>query len=357
MNKYVYIGIIVPVILSFVFVAQRWRSIVPLPKKFSEYNFLSEGDVASESYEVVKLFDTWKGPTIVDGIIHLDAVIYDSEKEIVLFETHVIDYDKIDDEVEEKLPYRVFLKISKDGIFSDSITLDYSSSLHNSGIIYYNDCYIDWANSGDKTKKDYTDIISDENLTLQQLDNLIKGASAFDLAIDYDNDLTNLYLRHESGIKLIQSKKLYKNTEGSFGPIRMPTLKPYKVSYTPRFEEIHYAYEKPKNGVMTDLTYSIDTEYFIKNEKHSSSLGDYNNTRRVGWDGIGYFNLEHNSEFIKFKGYAFKEKLDRHLVYYPIGKDKSLAIIYLNKTAYDLRPFENTGVYVIRPKQGQNNIN
>lgn len=324
---------------------------VTLPEEFNEYKFISSGEVSSESYEVIKLFGAWKGPAKADGWMHLDHVLYDTEKEMVLFDTIIHDYDKKTSVLIPKAPQRILWKINKEGVFVDSIEIDYSLSIHNSGMLYYNEYYIEWVNNEDPTKKSYTDVIDDKNLTFKELDRLIKKSLSFDVTIDYDRETTNIHLRHKSGLTLIRSKRLFDNTEGTYGLIRMPILKPYKENYTHRFIKIDTTMEKPENRVVAGPTYSIYTEYFEKQNKiHSNSLGDFNSNGRSGWKGIGYFKLEHNSEFIKFKGYAFNGHLDRSYMYHPIENNKDLAVIYLYKRASDLRPFGDTGAYVIRKK-------
>ena len=97
-------------------------------------------------------------------------------------------------------------------------------------------------------------------------------------------------------------------------------------------------------------TYSLETEYFKKVTKQSTSLGDFNSNGRSGWNGIGYFKLKHNSNLIEFKGHAFNGILDRFQMFYPIKKNTDIAILYLTKRASDARPFQNSGVYIIRKK-------
>lgn len=324
----------------------------PFPEKFNDYNFISSGQVASKTYEVIKVFDTWKGPTIADGIIHLEAVLYDLKKEQVILYTTVKDYEKMEDRLESKSPYHILYKINKDGVFIESVKVDYSLIIHNSGMLYNNDnfYYIDWINSGDTTQKKYSRIINDDNLTLQELDKLLEKSISFDVTIDYDNEVSNIHLRNKFGVMLIRSKKLYKNIEGNFGIINKPILRPYKEHYIPRFFIIDVAYQTPKDRVIQAPTYSLDTELFVKKKKQSTSLGDFNGNGRSGWTGMGYFTLEHSSEFIKFKGYAFNGQLDRYHMYYPIEKDKQLAVLHLLRRASDLRPPEDAGVYVIRKK-------
>ena len=324
----------------------------PFPEKFNDYNFISSGKISSKTYEVVKVFNTWKGTTIADGIIHLEAVLYDVVKEQVIFYTSVRGYEKRADELMPTAPYRILYKINQDGVLIDSVKLDYSVSIHNSGMLYNNDnfYYIDWLNSGDKTQKEYTRIINDENLTLQDLDKMIEKAISFDVTKDYDHGMANIHLKNDSGIMLIRSKKLYQNIEGSYGVIRQPRLKPYKDHYTPRFIKINVSYETPKSRTVQGFTYSLDTELFVKKKKQSTSLGNINGNGRSGWTGMGYFALKHSSEFIQFKGYAFNGHLDRHHMYYPIEKNKQLAVLHLLRRTSDLRPPEAAGVYVIRKK-------
>lgn len=332
----------------------------PLPEKFNEYNFISSGLVSSSNYEVVKLFNTWKGPAIVDGVIHLDTVIYDKKNESVIFDTSVIDFEKRDREFAiEKAPYRILWKMNKKGELIDSIKVNYSLSIHNSGVLYLNDeenYYITWLNNGDGDKKNYTSISDDENLSFQELGVLIKNTNTVDFTVDYSNESTNLHIRDNSGIKLIKSKKLYKNTEGNYGLIKAPIINGIKENYLSRFVEISHTYEKPENRVIEGPTYSLHREFFAKNKKSCtswfslSSLGDINSNGRSGCDGIGYFALEHERELIKFKGYAFNGYFDRYLLYHPIENDRSLAIIHLYRRASDLRPYSDVGVYVIRKK-------
>jgi hypothetical protein len=51
-----------------------------LPEKFNSYNFLSEDSIESPNYEAIKLSDHWKGETILDGVINLDEIYYDTKK-------------------------------------------------------------------------------------------------------------------------------------------------------------------------------------------------------------------------------------------------------------------------------------
>ncbi len=333
-----------------------------LPEKYDEYNFLSSGKVSSQNYEIIKLFDTWKGPAKADGVIHLDTILNDVKTKTVIIDTNVEEYERFDGGLKKKIPYRILWKMNKTGELVDSMKGNYSLSIHNSGMIYYNseyynketDYYSTWINNGEGEKKSYTSISDDENLTFQELDNLIKNAFPVDFTIDYYNKSINVHIRHKSGVKLIKSKKLYKYMKGPSmlsGLANMPILKSFKESYIPRFFEISPTYKKPKDRIIKGHTYSLHTEFFVKNKKHSSLFaGVFAGMGRSGWEGIGYFALEHASELLKFKGYAFNGDLDRYSLYHPIEKNRSLAIIRLYKWPGDLRPYDNAGVYVIRKK-------
>lgn len=343
MIKYILSAIIL--IASLLFIIYKFKKKDSLPEKFKSYNFLSEGGIESQNYEIIKLSDHWKGETILDGVINLEKINYDTEKESVIITTRVKDYEKVDSKFTEKEPYNILWKIDNTGKFIDSIKVDYNQTLHSSYVIYSNNYYINWVDNNDKTKKKYTRVITDDKLSLQELDGLIKNASSFDLTKDYDNEITNIYLKKDSSIALIKSKKLYKETEGKFES-------PYKESYKLRFMKVDYSFQKNPNNKSTQPSYSISKEFFIKKEKHSLSLSAQYSGRsgRSGWEGIGYFKMEHNSESINFKEYAFNGELNRYLIYYPIEKNKDFLIFYLFKTAYDLRPSENTGIYILRKK-------
>ncbi len=332
-------AIILTIVL--LFVINKYRPEAPLSEKLKEYKYLSEGPIESDNYEIIKIIDNWKGRAEVDGIVFLEAIFYDTTTKNILFCTNPKEYEKIDDEWENKIPYQIFWKMNDHGRVIDSIKIDYSLGLNNSGVFFHDDYFIDWVNNNNKTKQKYIDVIEGDSLSIQQLESHINRANMLYANKDYENEITNLFLKEKEGWTRIKSKKLYEKTEPIYGQVLMYTLKPYIENYKKRFIELDIA-----KGELEP----IQIEHFVKKSKQSKSLADINNHGRSGWGGIGYFKLNHNSESINFKGHAFNRKLDRTYIYYPIEKDQDFLIMYLHKRASDNRHFKNTGIYVLRKK-------
>ena len=288
----------------------------------------------------LKLLTIGKGGAEVDGINFLEDIFYDTLTKNTLFFIRPKDYEKIDDKWEIKTSYPMFWKMNDQGRVIDSIEID-RFRLHNSGMFFHNDYFIDWLNNGNKTKQKYVDIIDGDSLFIQQLENLIHRADILDVNKDYENEITNLFLKDSEGWTRVKSKRLYNKTEDMYKQIPMYTLQPYIQNRKERFIRLDIA---------KDELNPIHIEHFVKKTKYSRSLGDFNNNGRSGWDGIGYFKLDHNSESIHFKGYAFNHRLDKIFVYRPIEKDQDFLIFYLHKRASDDRHYKNTGVYVLRKK-------
>lgn len=334
---YILGAIILVVVLFLIFL--KYKKETPLPEKFKDYKYLSEGRIESDNYEIIKIIENWKGKAESNGIVHLEAIFYDTATKNTLFFTEPKDYDIIEGNLMPKAPCQIFWKMNNQGRIIDSIKIDYSISLHNSGVFFHNDYFIDWVNNDNKTKQKYVDIIDGDSLSVPELENLISAATMLDIDKDYDNEIATLFLKEKEGWTKVKSKRLYEKTEGISGRISMYSLKPYMESYKERFIQLDIAREDP-----------IQTEHFVKTSTSSTSLGDYNSNGRSGTIGIGYFKLNHNSESITFKGYAFNKRLDKTYVYYPIEKEQDFIIMYLQKRANDDRHFKNTGIYVLRKK-------
>jgi len=345
-------GFIVFFVLVVIFISVRQcKTKFVLPEKFKAYRLLSEGHIESDSYEIVKMANHWKGPAEVDGVYWLNTVFSDEKMNAILFVTNAKEYELTEELPVEKEPYHVYWKMNGAGHDFDSIRVDYSLSLYNSGVFFGEEYYVDWVNTGDKTKHQYTEVIEGDQLSLERFEELIGGAQELEIGIDSEAKETSFYLKYEDGWMVLKSKVMFDKSELSWSKIPMHTIKPYKEKQTQRFSEIndHVAWPKKK----TDPAHNIYTEYFVKERKSSISLGDYNNHGRSGWSGMGYFRLEHNGESLNFKATAFNHRLDRDIVYYPTNEDQDFVIIYLLKRASDERNYPDSGIFVLRKKKKQ----
>src|SRR5690606_21554706 len=141
-------------------------------EEVASYKSISEASLTSENHEMKKLFDDH------DHYPPLKDFFYD-----FINKNH---YIRTFDKSNECSDCYIYWRLNNRGDITDSISIE-SGKLFNSGVFFYKDYYIDWFNTGDKTKKNYTEVIEDSTLTKDQIKAYIKEAEALDAGVDYSD--------------------------------------------------------------------------------------------------------------------------------------------------------------------------
>lgn len=321
-----------------------------IPSKFKKYKYLSEGNVTSEHYEIVKLLDHWEGTKKPGKIISTKHILFDLEKKDFLVVAHLKEYNSDDQ--------HVLLRVNKKGELIDSIRFLDHMRLHDSGVYFGETHYIDWITSGIKTKQKYTSVLDGDQLSKLELDNYLSRASTIDISSDYGKKRVRFYLQTPNGWSVISSKEQYEkieekpNTDESFS--YSVKLKDYTGCTNNNFLMLEDKAQTTSNLTVTDNPLYV--EKFVKEYKESRSLMDINNNSRSGWSGVAYLKFRHKSDSLNFKASAFMHKSNKSIntnifTYRPNENDADLIFIDLTKLISDNRPFERAGLYILKRKK------
>lgn len=345
MKIFLYLLGLVIILSAIFFIKKSFRKALPI--EFIGYQNLYENSHESENYELVKIFDHYSGERMIDGINYFRKAHKDTISNNTIITYNLVEYSMHRDIWMENGPCYGFLKIDGNGNKIDSISVG-NNIANNCGVFFFQDNYIDWIITGEKNKKSYSEIIDGDLLTDTEFDNILSTTSEIYIDKDYDNDKALIYLKNNLGWALLKSRKHYDKLVSADGLLNNWILKPYNSKTKNRFIEIPY-YNSRADKDITHQNFLV-TEHFMKTQKHKSSLGDFNNTRRVGWSGTGYFKLNYNSEIINFKASAFNNSLDKSSIYFTNNKTQDFVLIQLDKKAADDRDFKESGTYVLRKK-------
>lgn len=205
-------------------------------------------------------------------------------------------------------------KVDKSGNLIDSLESINGESISSSGIIFNESYYIDWAISGDKSKKEYTktinyDTLSDADFTSY----LVKAEATY---IHTDNFITRCFLKIDNELIQITSDKLI--DDDPFEKVYYKwKIKHLHKSKSQRFEyheirpaEIHsnmYG-SIPTEDVFENNTI-LELQHFTKTHRTRKGAmpGAPANNSRSGWKGIGYFEWNYNSDKLHFKADVFDD--------------------------------------------------
>ncbi|KAA1242650.1 hypothetical protein [Aquimarina sp. RZ0] len=338
-------GAVVLIVVVIFLYKKNYISKLLLPERFKNYIFLSEGSIESENYEIVKIIDNWKGKAQIDGVVKLRHLFFDDLNKSFLLLTDFKNYTNQE--------YRIIWKINKRGEVIDSIKTDFWSMPYNSGIFFENDYFMDWINSGNKTKKEYAAIIDGDTISETEFTTFVNNATIIDVDLNHTNKIVQTFLNTDKEWIRIDSRKSYKNIDNDHDQILSNNkLSIYSEGYKKRFIELDNAI-KPFHK-WKDANSPLYIENFTTVSSQSKPFYDINNHGKSGWNGIGYFRLSHNSEYLHFKASIFNGKSFGYIpnisIYYPSKKNQDLVFINLYKNGYDNRHYKVSGLYMLRKK-------
>ncbi len=305
-----------------------------LNKKFETYTYLSENKTASEKYKILKL--TKRNPKFI---------LFDRVNENFIL-------------TGDELYLTTIRKINNKGEEIDSLKV--KGHLYSSGMFFYEDCFIDWAITGNKLKQKYDTIINYDSLSKKEFKNYLSRADIIDFTLKYKN-LENYkgrcHLKIQDKWMVIESKKMFKELEQY-----------YEKDY---FEIRHKNkdFSKKNGDRLTPLKNAIapfydwkkqDQVIFIqkfKKESYKPWTFSINGGRGAGWDGTGYFQWVYKSEILNFKSYTFKPSrrffsLNPEIyIYHPDKRyNINVAFIKLGRQPQSSRHFSESGIYVLKSK-------
>lgn len=253
-----------------------------LPNSFKEYQFLSKNKVNSSDYVIKK---------IIDGEL--------SDRNSVLFNTLTQEFILKIEEVDSKKNdqgWMTLWKINEEGKIIDSLTA--KGLLNTIGVYFEADFYIDWINSGNKSKQKYKQIINFDSITTSDFNGFVKKAEAIAYSDNYKSETINCYLKIEDDWVVFESAEGYKNGYYS-NPEVFFKHKTKSVSLLLVIKDSIEPFHK-----WSDINSFIYLQKFIK-ESYQRAPFSVNGMGRSGWNGVGYFQLIHNSSFLYFKSYTF----------------------------------------------------
>ncbi len=311
-----------------------------LNKKYDKYQYLYKNTTKSENYKILK--------------------ITDRTPRFILFDKVTENFILTGDE----LYLTTIRKINNKGEEIDS--LEIKGHLYPSGIYFYEDCFIDWVITGNKSKQKYDAIIDYNSLSKKEFEDYLNKADIVDFIHFSKPESSKHYtgrvhfvgrchLKIQDKWIVIESEKMFKELE-----------KDYEKEY---FELKHKNFSKKNGDRLIALKNQIipfhdwekqDNMIFIQKFSKESysrrSFGDFNNHGPgTGWHGTGYFQLTYKSEIFNFKSYAFKSKrfsFNPYIsIYLPAKKyNIDLSFIEITNSSGARQPSGNSGLYVLKKK-------
>lgn len=326
---------------------------ITLPKKFNNYKTLSEAPLISKNYELVKICSE-TNKNACNCLSHISNIFYDLHEK-----KHYLKGGNANE--------HIYWKLNNQGDIIDSIFVS-NSRLFNSGIFFYNNYYLDWINSGDKTKKKYIEIIDDTSLTIEQIRNYIDRAIIVDAGVDYKNSSIEVFTYNGIGWSVLKSNKLYleiinpdkKNYESE-------SIKLYKIKDSETFSIKVESTNKHFQKRFVNLTNNI-TDYIKKDEFNNYEVEAFKKTKRKrnpiyssnsygysGWYGIGYLSFYNESESITFQLDIIKHEKHNFSTginfFYPsIDINQNLRFVNISTKRNRETPLDYFGLYVIRKR-------
>ncbi|MCF6351950.1 MAG: hypothetical protein L3J06_02965 [Cyclobacteriaceae bacterium] len=314
-------------------VAKVSSSKIFLNKKYDNYRYLYKNTTESKNYKILK--------------------ITDRTPRFILFDKVAENFILTGDE----LYLTTIRKINNKGEEIDS--LEIKGHLYPSGMYFYEDYFIDWAITGNKSKQKYDAIIEYDSLSKKELEYYLSNATIIDFTQKYKNLESykgRCHLKIQDKWIVIESKKMFKELE-----------KHYEKDY---FELEHRNLSKKNGDRLIALKNQLipfhnwekpNSMIFIQKfskESYSrqSLFGNFNNHGLgTGWHGTGYFQLAYKSEIFNFKSYAFKSKqfsLNPYISMYFPEKEYNIdfSFIKITNSPGTRQPSGNSGLYVLKKK-------
>ncbi len=349
---------------------------VVLSEDYKTYKYLSDESNIASKIEVLKILDNWLGAAEIDGKISLKGIWYDLKTETYVLITHLTYYinDYEEQGYYEENEYPILYKVNSDGKIFDSLKLVEQHSLdnlHDSGVIFNDDHFIDWVNTGDTKKKRYKSIVDGDALSKEELINILKNSDIVNVGYTLGMDgegIIRFYIYFSGNWSVLKSTQLYNSKEAwewEEQKISLNSIKllPYLDSYEKRFLRLksitqNESIQKPYRW--TDPSNPLYLQYFQRTKKRKINSFNPYGSKRPGWEGIGYFRLKlnpDNDDILHFKSYAFKDQ-DKTWGYTPYisvlshsNKRDMLTFVYINKFGNNEMLYSNSGIYVLLTKK------
>lgn len=353
MNKKGYILIaIISILLLFVIFKIVTRK-KPLPEKFKTYRFLNETTIKSDTYEVKQLIDNLENKEKSPGIIRLNKIMHDKKtKNLIIFSEYEDNYPEI-------IRYDMLLKVNNQGKEIDSLKINYDTPLYNSGVIFEENYYIDWINTGSKVKQKYVNVIDGDRFSWQQLEDTVNRADSIDIAVSLiDKELeVRIFLKTVKGWEMIKSKKILPRIEEEVmigKSVFSRKLPPFTNIIKKRFIPIENNMKWPGFNKVNPNP-KLYLEYFDRLTNHSSGFSfsiNINGNAISGWSGMGYYKLIHNEDSIRFKAHTHEGDVytSNIAVYCPPDETQDFVFIQVHKNKNGNRPLRNSGLYILHKK-------
>lgn len=312
-------------------------------KKFKTYPFLHKGISESQNYKITKFEITYDENTKLKIAFKLKfkfSIQYDS-----LTSNYFITSDKF------------IWKIDKFGNLIDSLEASIGEYMNNSGIIFNESYYIDWAISGDKSKKEYVKIINYDTLSDSDFTSyLVKAESTH---IYTGNFITRCYLKIDNELIQITSDKLH---DDAFEKVYYKwKIKHLDESKTQRFKyhqmrtaEIHSSkYGSVPTEDVFENNSILELQHFAKTHRTRRGMaipGAPINNSKSGWEGIGYFEWDYNHDKLHFKADVFDHfdsySLEYKIITSSMEEQRKDGLVFI---MYDHHNFES--LYIVSPKR------
>ncbi|NMH89667.1 hypothetical protein [Flavivirga algicola] len=320
-----------------------------IPKNLESYKSIHEAPLVHDNYEIIPLFNQKKGKYDL-RFSKRDLIFYDC----VSKSNYILANGKND-------RITVYLKLNNRGDLIDSISID-DPRLFNCGVFFEHDYYIDWFRTGDTAKKKYSQVIYEEDLSLDQIKTYIGEAIEVDVGISYyDRDSTKieLFLLNKNGWSVLRSKKLYdelksilRETYDLSHLYQMQDSETFSMKLDKHLGHFQKRFIIPKTEEFLTLEEKcvVEIEAFRKEERYDPPFFSLRSKGRPGWHGTGFIKLKYKSTIFPFKKWVFEDDhgyISRNFaLYYPITEiSKEFIIVSANPN----------DLYIFRPKNFADN--
>jgi len=318
-------------------IKKRWES-TQLLKLETEYPRLGFERIESEHFELVKIDE------LIETNPYYDVRYFPMQK-IFLFSY-----------TDDNLHY----KIDANGKILGKLTD--GALLHSSGVFFHDNYYIDWPLTGDSTKKEYSSVVNQDELSAAEFENYLAKAETIALfrrIVDKPLEWYGRCMIKTGNNWMVIEKKLHiTNPDFDFNkdPAKL-TLSGHSTKNDSNFIEItdaispFYAWQDDENPFFVSD--------FIKEKRVKKKLLNYDingTARKNGWEGVGLYNWRIGSDTLKFRAYSYKITESSSSLYnpsmnvYKTNLVNDLAFLLVGKSRGD-RPKAEVGVYVLRRKK------
>jgi len=291
----------------------------PIPDEYSSYQFLSSNKAQSQRYRIVQVIDY--SEKFGESKSEVRRAFYATNSELFFVELYSWNGGGIFIKMNTKgvildtLPYTVKNEIDSSELFPKT---------HFNGVIFYDDFYIDWFHTGDKTPKKYQyvanmDAMSEKDFAIKYNEsNIVYYEDTV-----FSEERVDAYLLNENGWSRLSSNKLYQG-------FRYKTSEPNTVKQSSVSNLFFFVSERCQKLTSRSFPQKYVTDFIqllserndyscIPNEQVSVSYSmqylhkvGYSPPNGFGataprgetWDGIAYYDLSIDDDNIPFKSYS-----------------------------------------------------